>query len=431
MLVLGACKNPRWEQPSLKAAESQLCNEIKKCLIYNNLVLIAAALLWGFSKMAKSFEIILIGRFLCGFNSGLGCCLHGQYVGEISPKKLRGFTSATLTLFLIMGKCTGQIVGLRELFGTESLWPLLMSVSGTVALVQLVMLPFFPESPPYLLMQKGDMESCQKALRQLWGEGNHQGAIDDMVKEQATMKKNKPMSILGLIKDRSMRYQLCLLIVLTASIQLSGVSAIYFYAFDVYQTAGFTQDCIPYISLGAGGCEFCAAIVCSFMVDKFGRRMLFLWGYGLMVLVLVLLTTTLSLQHQFFWMPYCSVVLLFLFIIIFATGPAGAFFPVMADLFTQSSRSSAFVISNSLHWTGLYVIGMIFPYVVRSLGTFCFLLFMGFISITWIFIYRFLPETKGKSLMEIKEEFSHLHFRKKYVQGREENPDRHVTCTKL
>uniref|UniRef100_K7F768 Major facilitator superfamily (MFS) profile domain-containing protein n=1 Tax=Pelodiscus sinensis TaxID=13735 RepID=K7F768_PELSI len=150
----------------------------------------------------------------------------------------------------------------RELFGTESLWPLLMSVSGTVALVQLVMLPFFPESPPYLLMQKGDMESCQKALRQLWGEGNHQGAIDDMVKEQATMKKNKPMSILGLIKDRSMRYQLCLLIVLTASIQLSGVSAIYFYAFDVYQTAGFTQDCIPYISLGAGGCEFCAAIVC-------------------------------------------------------------------------------------------------------------------------------------------------------------------------
>ncbi|XP_075754058.1 solute carrier family 2, facilitated glucose transporter member 11-like isoform X2 [Pelodiscus sinensis] len=366
----------------------------KKCLIYNNLVLIAAALLWGFSKMAKSFEIILIGRFLCGFNSGLGCCLHGQYVGEISPKKLRGFTSATLTLFLIMGKCTGQIVGLRELFGTESLWPLLMSVSGTVALVQLVMLPFFPESPPYLLMQKGDMESCQKALRQLWGEGNHQGAIDDMVKEQATMKKNKPMSILGLIKDRSMRYQLCLLIVLTASIQLSGVSA-------------------------------------SFMVDKFGRRMLFLWGYGLMVLVLVLLTTTLSLQHQFFWMPYCSVVLLFLFIIIFATGPAGAFFPVMADLFTQSSRSSAFVISNSLHWTGLYVIGMIFPYVVRSLGTFCFLLFMGFISITWIFIYRFLPETKGKSLMEIKEEFSHLHFRKKYVQGREENPDRHVTCTKL
>ncbi|XP_026517641.1 solute carrier family 2, facilitated glucose transporter member 11-like, partial [Terrapene carolina triunguis] len=134
----------------------------KKCLTFNNLLLIAAAFFWGFSKMAKSFEMILIGRFLCGFNSGLGCCLHGQYLGEISPKKLRGFTSATLSLFANMGKCLGQIAGLSELLGTESLWPLLMAISGIAASVQLVTLPFFPESPPYLLMQKGDMEGCQE-----------------------------------------------------------------------------------------------------------------------------------------------------------------------------------------------------------------------------------------------------------------------------
>uniref|UniRef100_K7F6Z3 Major facilitator superfamily (MFS) profile domain-containing protein n=1 Tax=Pelodiscus sinensis TaxID=13735 RepID=K7F6Z3_PELSI len=99
----------------------------KKCLIYNNLVLIAAALLWGFSKMAKSFEIILIGRFLCGFNSGFSLTIHPQYVGEISPKKLRGFSNSTVSVFLTLGKVSGQIIGLRELLGNESLWPLLLA----------------------------------------------------------------------------------------------------------------------------------------------------------------------------------------------------------------------------------------------------------------------------------------------------------------
>ncbi|CAM4661001.1 solute carrier family 2, facilitated glucose transporter member 11-like isoform X1 [Caretta caretta] len=404
----------------------------KKCLMFNNLLLIAAAFSWGFSKIAKSFEMILIGRFLCGFNSGVGCSLHGQYVAEISPKKLRGFTSVTVLFFANMGKCLGQIAGLSELLGTESLWPLLMAISGIAALVQLVTLPFFPESPSYLLMQKGDMEGCQKALKQLWGEGNHQGAVDDMEKEQATTKKIKPMNLLELLKDRSLRFQLYLLITVVVTMQLSGISAIYFYAFDVFRTAGFTEDRIPYISLGAGICEFCASIMCSFIIDKFGRRMLLLWGYGLMVLMLMVLTTTLSLQHQFFWMPYFSIALIFLLIIIFATGPAGASFPLMPELFTQSSRSSALVISMSLHWVGLYVIGMIFPYVVKSLGTFCFLIFVGFISISWILIYRFLPETKGKSVMEIKEEFNHLNFRKKCVQDMGENPsEKYTSCTKL
>lgn len=49
-----------------------------------------------------------------------------------------------------------------EFLGTESLWPLLMAFIGIAALIQLVTLPFFPESPPYLLIQKDDEEGCLK-----------------------------------------------------------------------------------------------------------------------------------------------------------------------------------------------------------------------------------------------------------------------------
>uniref|UniRef100_A0A8C2TA73 Major facilitator superfamily (MFS) profile domain-containing protein n=1 Tax=Coturnix japonica TaxID=93934 RepID=A0A8C2TA73_COTJA len=86
----------------------------KKCQIITNLIMLVAALLMAFSKTAKSFEMILAGRFLYGVGTGFSLNIHPQYVGEISPKKLRGFTNSTVAVFLTLGKLTGQVVGLRK-----------------------------------------------------------------------------------------------------------------------------------------------------------------------------------------------------------------------------------------------------------------------------------------------------------------------------
>uniref|UniRef100_A0A8B9CE38 Major facilitator superfamily (MFS) profile domain-containing protein n=1 Tax=Anser brachyrhynchus TaxID=132585 RepID=A0A8B9CE38_9AVES len=134
----------------------------KKCQMFTNLIMLVAALLMAFSKTAKSFEMILAGRFLYGVGTGFSLNIHPQYVGEISPKKLRGFTNSTVAVFLTLGKLTGQVVGLREILGSEALWPWLLASSGLSALVQLVTLPFFPDSPPYLLIQKGNEEAFRK-----------------------------------------------------------------------------------------------------------------------------------------------------------------------------------------------------------------------------------------------------------------------------
>ncbi|NXD56903.1 GTR5 protein, partial [Corvus moneduloides] len=196
----------------------------KKCLLCNNVLMILAASIMGCSKIAQSFEMILIGRFLCGVS--LCVPLHHQYVGEISPKKLRGFANSTSSFFWSLGKVMGQISGQRELLGSQSLWPMLMASCGFPALVQLVALPFFPESPPYLLMHAGDQEGCKKAIRQLWGEGQHQAEIDDIMKEKATMKNTKILSVLELVKEPAFRWQLYMTAILTGTIQLCGINAV-------------------------------------------------------------------------------------------------------------------------------------------------------------------------------------------------------------
>ncbi|XP_075754055.1 solute carrier family 2, facilitated glucose transporter member 11-like isoform X2 [Pelodiscus sinensis] len=341
----------------------------KKCLLGNNMLLIVAALHVGFSRTVQSFEMILIGRFLYGISAGICLNVHSQYLGEISPKKYRGFANTTAMLFLTLGKVSGQIVGLRELLGTESLWSVLLSICGIAAFFQLVFLPFFPESPSYLFVQKEDTEGCLKAMKQLWGHGDYKVEIDDMRKEKAAMKSTKTMSVLELVKEPSLRWQLYILIALMMSFQLCGLNAIYFYAFEVFRTARLDEDIIPYFPIGIGICELFSVILCSSIIDRFGRRTLLWGGYGVMAGFLAFLVTALSLQNQFSWMAYCSVILIFLFIISFGIGPAGASLSIVAEIFNQSARSSAFVIYGTIGWTGLIIIGMTFPFAVRQRGS--------------------------------------------------------------
>ncbi|XP_025893449.1 solute carrier family 2, facilitated glucose transporter member 11-like [Nothoprocta perdicaria] len=404
----------------------------RKCLLCNNLLMITGALIMGCSKIARSFEMILIGRFICGISTGLCVPLHHQYVGEISPRKLRGFANSTASFFWSLGKAVGQIVGQRELLGRQSLWPILLASCAVPALIQLVTLPFFPETPPYLLMQREDQEGCKKAIKQLWGEGRHQAEIEDIMKEKATMKTTKILSVLELIKEPSSRWQLYMLITVTATVQLCGINAIYFYAFEVLQEAGFDERMISYMSLSIGLSELLATVVCSSIIERLGRKMLISGGYWIMGFLLVGITVTLSLQHWYFWMPYCSLCLIILFVVVFGVGPAGATISIRTEIFKLSCRPAAFVIGAAMNLLGVFVIGTTFPFIVERLGQFCFLIFMAVLFTSGTIIHLFLPETKGKSIMEITENFNRLNFKKKGVPAAPNHvPEDYTFCTRL
>ncbi|NWI94178.1 GTR7 protein, partial [Pitta sordida] len=192
-------------------------------------------------------------------------------------------------------------------------WHVLLSFSGLVALIQLLFLPFFPESPPYLLLQKGDKAGCLKAMKQLWGEGNYQTEFDDLMKEKSVTKGTKIMNVLEVLRERSVYPQLLTLLLLLLSLQLCGLK--------IFQTANLQESIIPYVSLGVSISELISIIFCSSIIDRFGRRILVCGGYLLMALILVLLETSLLLSDRFLWLRYCNVILIFLFVIAYGIGP--------------------------------------------------------------------------------------------------------------
>ncbi|XP_069476003.1 solute carrier family 2, facilitated glucose transporter member 9-like isoform X2 [Ambystoma mexicanum] len=386
-------------------------NGKKRCLVTNNLLLVAASLTLGCCKFAGFFEMLLIGRFLIGINTGLAVNLHYQYVGEIAPKKLRGFTNTTLALFTTFGGFTGQVLGLSECLGSESWWPLLISLNGITALIQVVTVPFFPESPSYLLLEKGDLGGCVEAMKQLWGEADLEEELKDLMKEQEARRNTQTLSLLELLRDRSSRWQVYMVVSLLVPLEFCGVNAMYFYSYSIFQDAGFSPHDIPHVTMGIGMGDVLSVIICCLLVDRFGMKTLLLAGYGITSGILPLLTLTLSLTEWYPWMAYCSVILVFTFVIFNGIGPGGVSTSIVVAIFSQSARPAGMVIMGFIGYCALYLIGMLFPYMVEILGQFCFLVFVSINMVLMAFFYMFLPETKGLSAMEISERFNKLNFR--------------------
>ncbi|XP_059186304.1 solute carrier family 2, facilitated glucose transporter member 11-like [Centropristis striata] len=384
----------------------------KKALLINNVVAMVAALLMLFSRTAKSFEMIFLGRFLYGYNVGLGLSVHLMYLGESSPKKLRGFMTLTGAIFMAFGKVTGQIIGIKEMMGTEAMWPYLLAVSGVPAILQFVGLLFFPEAPRYLYIDKGDTEGCKKALQWLWQEENLKMELDDMQKERESAQGEKAKTVKDVLCSRCVRWQLLTLIIPCAGIQFCGINALYFYAFDIFRESGVPEDQMHYLAIGTGATELFTAMICSFLIDQAGRKRLIGYGYLMMGITMCALTVMLSIKDLNSWIPYVNIALIFCVISIYGFGPAGTSMALCADLFLQAWRPAAYVISGTINWLGMFLVGMLFKYIVDGLGQFCFLIFVAYTVLSAAFVIYFVPETKGKMMVEIMEDFNKLNYKK-------------------
>lgn len=387
----------------------------KKALLINNIVAMVAALLMLVSRTAKSFEIILLGRFLYGYNVGLGLSVHLMYLGESSPKELRGFLTLTGSIFIAFGKVMGQIIGIKEMLGTEDMWPLLMAVSGLPAILQFVTLLFFPDSPRYIYIDKGDTEATKSALQWLWQEDNFKQELEDMEKERSSVRGQKAKTVKDVLTSRCVRWQLLTLAIPCAGVQFCGINALYFYAFDIFRESGVPEFQMHYLAIGLGAAELITISLCSFLIDRAGRKKLMGYGYLLMGITMSVLTVMLSIKDMNPVIPYVNIGLIFCVICVYGLGPSGVSMALPADLFLQAWRPSAFVISGTINWLGMFVVGLCFGYIVDALGQYCFLIFVTYSICSAAFLIYFVPETKGKTMNEIMEDFNQLNFKNKDI----------------
>lgn len=354
---------------------------------------------------AQNMLWITVARFVIGFASGFSSVLVPIYLGELAPPTLRG-TLGTLTQFcLVIGIFISDLLAFP--FATEHSWRILFAVTVLASIVQLICYPFLIESPRWLLSRDRGSRRARRVITKLRGLRNeHEVDIEvnhfiSASHAQACDKHDdhtsSGMALMTMLKDKQIRRLLICSLVLQMAQQLSGINAVFYYS------TMFFEGLIDNPLLGTtivGGVNVLATYVALLLMENSNRRTLILWSAGGMffssiALVLCLLGYFTKIASLFFVITY---------VIFFEIGLGPIPWLIVAEMFEAKYVATAMSISSQVNWACNFIVGLVFPYLQESLGALSFVPFAVVLLMTIIFVIVWLPETKGTTPSELRDD---------------------------
>ncbi|CAH0404111.1 unnamed protein product [Chilo suppressalis] len=376
----------------------------KRGLLLNNILVFLGALLESTARVAKSAEMLILGRFFIGVNNGLNAGLAPMYLAEISPVSLRGSIGTVYQLVITITILLSQVLGLSSVLGTEDGWPWLLALTIVPAILQCVTLPLCPESPKYLLLNKAQELHAQRALNWLRGDVAVHGEMEEMHQEAEKNKVSKKVTLRELFGNRRLRQPLLIAMMVMVAQQFSGINAVISFSTDIFKKANLSEAQSQYATLGTGVMNVVMTVVSLVLVEAAGRRTLLLAGFSGMFVVTVLLCIALLYTHVV-WVSYVCIALVILFVVMFATGPGSIPWFLVTELFNQSARPAATAVAVTVNWTANFIVIWSFLPLRLALGSYTFVIFAFLQFIFIMFIFFKVPETKNKTIEEITAMF--------------------------
>ncbi|XP_048506891.1 glucose transporter type 1 isoform X6 [Athalia rosae] len=283
-------------------------------LLLNNVLGIVGACLMGCTKIAHSYEILFLGRFIIGVNCGLNTSLVPMYISEIAPLNLRGGLGTVNQLAVTVGLLVSQVLGIEQILGTDKGWPVLLGLAICPAILQLLLLPFCPESPRYLLITKQWEEEARKALRRLRASNQVEEDIEEMRAEERAQQAESSISMTELICSPTLRAPLVIGVVMQLSQQLSGINAVFYYSTSLFTSSGLTQESAKFATIGIGAIMVGMTLVSIPLMDRTGRRTLHLYGLGGMFIFSIFITISFLIKttlDNYTFLPFSAFLAIF------------------------------------------------------------------------------------------------------------------------
>lgn len=377
----------------------------KTALLLNNILVVFATLLMGLAKMAGSYQMLIAGRLLIGINSGLNAGLAPMYLSEISPNSLRGAIGTVYQLIITISILLSQILGMSNVLGTENYWPLLLSLTIIPAVFQVVTLPFCPESPKFLLLDRDDEIGANRALTWLRGTLEVHDEMDEMKQEQESMKLVPKVTLKEMLTNPALRTPLIIANMMMLAQQLSGINAAIFFSTRIFESAGLDESSSQSATLGMGAMNVAMTFVSLILIDRAGRKTLMIVGLCIMLCMTTLLCVSLVLSATVPWISYLAIVAVILFVVGFATGPGSIPWFFVTELFSQSGRPIASSIAVAVNWSANFLVGLGFSPIQLAAGPYVFIIFIVLQLLFIIYVWLVVPETKGRTVEEVTAQF--------------------------
>ncbi|CAI5456740.1 unnamed protein product [Caenorhabditis angaria] len=376
-------------------------------LIMNGVANVFAAFFELAAKPLRSPEMLIFGRFIFGINMGLTSGLVPMYLMEITPGRYRGPAGTLHQVAVAFSDWFSLLIGLPEVLGSETLWPLAFAFPGLAALGLVIILPFCPESPKYTLGKKGDREQCLKDVEILIGPVEAPHMFETIVREVALDRGTG--SFYELFTRKDLRIPVTVSILVMIAQQFTGCTAVFAYSTDMFLNAKLEPSIARYSTLGIGIVYFLFACTSPYLIEKYGRRPLSIFQLGSCMIALILLSIFTYLQNYQGqdWASYGTIFALVLYMCVYGVGSPIPWI-IASELFSQQFRATAVTVSVFVAWTFAFVISTIYLPFQQLVGvSFSYLPFIVVIAISLVFIYILLPETRDRPICDIVTEVHH------------------------
>lgn len=362
--------------------------------------LFLAAALFGLSALGtalpRNITEFNVFRIIGGFGVGAACIVSPMYIAEVSPAAIRGRLVLLNQLANVVGALASYLVAYLLSFSGN--WRWMFGSTAVPVAIFLVGLMFVPESPRWLVQRNRERE----ALDVLTRIGGPESATLEMAAiRESLIEKNCKLA--DLLKP-GIRIALLIAVGLAVLQQLDGVTVLIFYAPMIMQQAGFPKasEAIRMTML-VGIWNLVCTLVAVWLVDRVGRRPLLLYGTLGMAVGLILMGVFFHLHITGIVVP----LVLMIAVAAYVMSIAPVAWLIMSEIFPNHMRGKGMAVASTALWISSFGANLAFPlmtaYSEKHFGSAAgaFWVFAVICLATFVFCWRLVPETKGRSLEEI------------------------------
>jgi len=357
--------------------------------------------------IAGDITVFILFRFIGGLAIGASSVLCTTYIAEISPPKHRGLLAATFQLAIVVGILLSLISNYLLLNIGDQNWRWMLFSGAAPAVAFFLMLLIIRNSPRWLV-KKGRIEEAGKNIEDL---SSHEIDSEQTILEiQDSIRNEKIGKKINLFK-RPFRKIIYIGIFVGIFNQLTGIGVVFYYSSQIFSIAGFSNDSSMVQSVILGLTNLVFTLIAMAIIDKVGRKKILLFGQLGMVLVLGLFGYgLLTGDIRGYWL----VALLVAYIAFFASSQGAVVWVLLSEMFPNIIRARGASVGSLANWMISAGLNFFFPVVIGFFGTtqaaqklglsyaFIFLAVVSLIG--FIYLKKYIIETKGKTLEQIEKE---------------------------
>lgn len=361
---------------------------------------------------STNLGMLIATRVITGLGNGFNTSTVPIYSSETSRSHNRGKLICIQGSLIALGICISYWVDFGFYFASGQIsWRLPV---GLQCVFPIIMVPFilkFPESPRWL-MRKGRVEEARTVFSSLYDLPRNHHIIDEQIEEinQAIAMENASganksnWDILMKQGEKRNFQRLCLAGWSQIMQQICGINLITYYAGTIFESRIGMSPFISRILAACNGTEyFLASIFTIFIIERVGRRPLFIWGTmgQFLTMLFLFVTNYLAARDDNTAAGIGAAVLLFMFNTFFALSLLSLTWLYPPEVSSLEARTATAGISTALNWVSNFLVVMCCQPLFETIGSYTYLLFAA-INMLMVPVFYFLyPETRGRTLEEM------------------------------